>query len=684
MNIFSILGFNDHLSKGKPGVIENRPWYKITCSPLPEEGYRKEADYDKDGEITKKEAWAYLINSKKNSLHKYKKYIFNTLKQNPNHPYAEKAFMLMTGAAVDSLLINYLYKNISEPDRTSKKLQSFFNRIICKYIHSNRSYKLLPLFNHPDEDRRSAIIEYIIKEGKAFEKLKGWDTIKKYIIQKLDDQNQGVRWAAQKAVKTYKIKVPVNRNLLKHTISDSAYWQFQKKHAVPIKTNPWNYLENQLERDDSHFIKYPGCKLSKGGYEQNKYFVRMFIKERLALPDEIKKHSPVYKLLFCPNLIKYFRSHEVFWTLAKQVAALPKVIKTREVRIAYPGSGPHLAPLDLFHNLIRSGTIDRAFATFTDINNSCRSKMRTLLKGLVKRGIYTDLKIQTRRISSKKSITTFSFKYRGKEIQVRLALNMSGNKYYRAEYLTKSDIWVMHDPRNSKESDSIDLLTSFLQTISKNKNKIETAPIIVMENINHRRKYKGKFINDKLLVGEKSTIGFPYGHRNHYSHFGDSDTMQFGESHFPKYISALVFRPDLSLWKQLSPNEINSVLTLSTPLKTISLMRKDREGNHTKVEVDDLGGIFAIPKGSKKAFNRYFGRLFSNMLSAINKIKKINPQHAKEMQLELDRIYRGIEAERDKEIKYEKEYKQAPKKLIIKPKKHWREIYGIVSRVYYR
>jgi len=345
-------------------------------------------------------------------------------------------------------------------------------------------------------------------------------------------------------------------------------------------------------RDDTRFINYPECRFGEEGINDNG-FVKKFIEQRNNLPDEIKKNSPFYPFLLCPNLIKYFRSHEVFWQLAGAVENLPQVKETGELRALYPASGSHLAPLDLFHHLIQQGKIGKATIIFTEVSNFALLQVRYLLQGLQKRKVYTDLKEEIKKYLSGGTETIFTFKYLGKEIKLVFALNRSGDDYYREDYLSQSALWIVHDPGDGTKSYTINLLSSFMQSLSANP-YINQPPVIVMENINDTpQPRKGGVFNVEYLKGEKQKISFPYGHRGDYNFchekyylgcdgsewrggwnevklpdgrkvfYATRGGIEFRESSFAEFNSALVFTPDLNFWNNLSPLEIKTFFSLT-------------------------------------------------------------------------------------------------------------------------
>lgn len=368
--------------------------------------------------------------------------------------------------------------------------------------------------------------------------------------------------------------------------------------------------------DDSQFIQYPGCRFgAENTNEDGERFVEGFFKERKSLPDETKKNSPFYALPFCPNLVQYFRSHEVFWMAAEDVAKLPHVKRIHEVRLVYPGSGGHLAPLDLFHNLIQKGVVDKASAIFTEIDDRSLIRIKTLLAGLIKRGVYANLKIQTKKYLEGGSETVFSFKYHGKPIEIVFALKRSQDKYYREEYLAQSDVWIIHDPGTWEKGDSIRLLDSFLRSLNTNEN-IVGAPVIVMENVNG-------LDSEELLKGERKIIPFPYGHRDQYIYDNRYGYHLSDETGFPNNKSALIFHPDLNFWEKLSSSEVHAVMKYLVEPDVISLKFKKRDEVFADFKLQ-VAQVFGLIKKLGKNFPKFTQRLIEHIKTRYPDLKVEN------------------------------------------------------------
>ncbi|OGC04029.1 hypothetical protein A2276_05370 [candidate division WOR-1 bacterium RIFOXYA12_FULL_43_27] len=286
------------------------------------------------------------------------------------------------------------------------------------------------------------------------------------------------------------------------------------------------------------------------------------------LPAEIQK-SPFYKHLLCPSSTRHFRGFPVFrdTRLYETVKNLPRVLRDQRVCILYPASGSHLAPLDLINHIFEQedNKINSAKIILTEIKEAALKELRNLLNKLAKEGVYAGLKETQANYPNGGSETTFAFSYNGKEITLVFALNMSGDDYYKEEYLSESDVWVIHDPGVGDSKSSFKLLKSFL--VSAGNNKIVNPPVIVMENINDysapsimlslifnppsKKEDETMYYNEDLLPGQKIKIPFPYGHRVNYG--------ELPETGAAFYQSAIVYTPDINLFKQ-SPSDIKALL----------------------------------------------------------------------------------------------------------------------------
>lgn len=142
-----------------------------------------------------------------------------------------------------------------------------------------------------------------------------------------------------------------------------------------------------------------------------------------------------------------FRGLPAFDVLATVlVQKIPDIAARRELQVLYPGSGSHVAPLIAAMRLIDQGVIDRARFTFTEIKDYS-DRIGMLLAEGKEQGLFDDVKVSEPipHILSG-SEQTFEITYRGKKIEIVFALNRSGEKYYRREFLKGADLVVIHDP----------------------------------------------------------------------------------------------------------------------------------------------------------------------------------------------------------------------------------------------
>lgn len=136
-----------------------------------------------------------------------------------------------------------------------------------------------------------------------------------------------------------------------------------------------------------------------------------------------------------------FRGVRAFDQLAKIIPAqLPDVVARRELRVLYPASGSHIAPLLTAMQLIDAGVIDRAVYVYTELT----------AKAL------TDLALQLEPFATLAFGPRYSYPnagwertldvhYHGGTIRIQFAYRRSGNAFYREDDRRRADLIVLHD-----------------------------------------------------------------------------------------------------------------------------------------------------------------------------------------------------------------------------------------------
>ncbi|OGC03464.1 hypothetical protein A2276_00945 [candidate division WOR-1 bacterium RIFOXYA12_FULL_43_27] len=386
-------------------------------------------------------------------------------------------------------------------------------------------------------------------------------------------------------------------------------------------------------KKNNNFILEPKCSFPKTESRHRDKETRAYLAERNSIPYGIKTNSPFYRFSFCPNLINMFRSHETFWEMAAQASDLPRVKETRKIRLLYPGAGSHLAPLDLFHSLIQQDKIDYAKAIYTDIDPHQLDTIRDALAKLVRAKIYTDLKITPKNYPQGGFETTFSFYYQGKRIELVYALKMSGEDYYKEEYLAGADVLTIHDPFNKSKEPSYSLLKTYLKSLAKS--TAENSPLIIMENLNDGGCFgDSKYFDPTVLPGTWTKNPHPYGHREEIMFEADYSLFTFGETGRHCFNSSLTYRPDLSLWKNFSPAEMH-VLTSFLAKEEIDFF----------VEVDGKDVNLRDNKSAKEAakFEKTFRSFFFVLHRATRRLEKINPAFAGNLALRTIHFYKKMQ-----------------------------------------
>lgn len=192
-----------------------------------------------------------------------------------------------------------------------------------------------------------------------------------------------------------------------------------------------------------------------------------------AKREEIKKTFRIEKMEhpfvramdgFPVNHWTLFRSLPVFKDWAVELLqTLESVRQNRSVTILYPGSGSHIAPLMTAVTLIDQGAIDQAEFIYTEIKEDEEEELRFLLSQLTGDKVFEKFWVGPWTVfgeeGKERVLEVF---YQGKTIRILFALNRSGEKYYRREYLERADAVILHDPGHGYLEESFKLLAKML------------------------------------------------------------------------------------------------------------------------------------------------------------------------------------------------------------------------------
>lgn len=155
-------------------------------------------------------------------------------------------------------------------------------------------------------------------------------------------------------------------------------------------------------------------------------------------------NDPEAKALFIESL----RNVPAFEEFAQY---LPKTIdlSSRKLRILYPGSGFHMAPVALAASLIREGSIDEAVFTYTEIDEChfiALSQNLKLLPNLDPDFVFAGESKPIKCKGTKEGKEyVYKITYRGKPIQIRFLVECSGEEWFRDQEFRESDLMVFHD-----------------------------------------------------------------------------------------------------------------------------------------------------------------------------------------------------------------------------------------------
>lgn len=182
-----------------------------------------------------------------------------------------------------------------------------------------------------------------------------------------------------------------------------------------------------------------------------------------------------------------FRGLPSFNQLADSIATMPRIQESRELKVLYPGSGSHVAPLMTAIKLIDQKAIDKAQFVHTEIDGFHVDVLRNILAEGVKRGVFDTLSVKAPVTFAKQdkadgSETTLEVVYKGKPISIVFKLNRSGEDYYLEDDLKDAHLVVLHDPGVGYFEYSVNLLSQIL--FKRRERSFKEEQWIVMEGSN--------------------------------------------------------------------------------------------------------------------------------------------------------------------------------------------------------
>ncbi|PIR25092.1 MAG: hypothetical protein COX62_02610 [Deltaproteobacteria bacterium CG_4_10_14_0_2_um_filter_43_8] len=222
-----------------------------------------------------------------------------------------------------------------------------------------------------------------------------------------------------------------------------------------------------------------------------------------------------------------WRSLPVFDAFATHVSALLEKTQKRTPCFLYPAAGTHYAFLQTVFRLAENNAIDAATIIATDIHVD-PNKMLAHFQGLQAAQVIEKVELGKSypnlnqpwsyffvREGTEQTFTLFYRSTQGKlvPIYVKLALNRSGEAYFRDEYLKQADAVIIHDPGSGDVKDSIRLLDEIVT--ARGRVGLAREQLVLMEG-------GSAALNSKTIQQSHPTkIKGSYGHCNGIEGIGE-------------------------------------------------------------------------------------------------------------------------------------------------------------------
>lgn len=298
------------------------------------------------------------------------------------------------------------------------------------------------------------------------------------------------------------------------------------------------------------------------------------------------------------SFLKDVRSHEVFRSFARVLSEEMPSIRDRGAFTAlYVASGSHIAPLETFFDLIDQGAVTKkSELIMTEIDASTTGLLIDNITYLAENGIIDSYEIGEKTkykddgSSYERPIRVF---YKGVEINIVSAVNMSGDDFYRIEYLKRADAVILHDVDVGRLAEA-----ELLSKIIKDQRENQLNQVILVENGNDVLvdPVEGR----DLTFLNHVTIWEAYGHRGRCE-----NCVSLHEGGFSGTKSAIVILPRQPLLEGLTPNEVDVVIRFAT-LGSSTSSRDNRLADiNSGLCLESIIGAVSLPP----AYSDYHERL---------------------------------------------------------------------------
>lgn len=258
-------------------------------------------------------------------------------------------------------------------------------------------------------------------------------------------------------------------------------------------------------------------------------------------------HHPLARLIEKLPLGEFhsWRGLPAFDALTPHAQKLLDENNKRDITFLYPAAGRHYPYLLTAMELIDKGHVDSVKVIATELDT----------RGVDYTGDFVDLykaKILDRVVTlPAKSFTDsgteqeFVLGYKGKEIRIILALNRSGDAYFRDDYLKQADVMIIHDCAEGGELvDSYKLLSDMID--SRRRVAADKKQLVLMEGNNPKMAPLGDDSGTPQLGFEPPVLPGPYGHCNGVDGLGE-----FQYCDHPSAIALRLDDPKLTAHKRL-------------------------------------------------------------------------------------------------------------------------------------
>lgn len=243
-------------------------------------------------------------------------------------------------------------------------------------------------------------------------------------------------------------------------------------------------------------------------------------------------HHPLARLIEAIPIGEFhsWRGLPAFDALASHTGTLLDDTHKRDITFLYPAAGRHYPYLLTAMKLIDRERVDRVHVIATELDVDGADYTNDFV-GLYKSGILDRMvTLPKKSFADGGTEQKFVLGYKGKQIDITLALKRSGEAYFRDDYLKQADVMIIHDCADGGEmADSYKLLSEMI--VARRRVASDKKQLVLMEGYDPQSVSLETASGKPLLGFEPPVLPGPYGHCSGVNGLGEFQWCDHSTAH---------------------------------------------------------------------------------------------------------------------------------------------------------